>query len=325
MTMNLSRRSLALGAAALPWAARAQTSWPTRPVRLVVAFAAGGPVDLVARIIGGQLERSFGQPFPVDNRAGAGGQIGTDLVAKAPGDGYTLLVTSSAAHGVAPGLYPNQPYDAVRDFTHIALIAGGPIAFMVNAQSPYRTLPEFIAAAKAKGAPMPFGSGGTGSLGHLTGELVYRKLGIEMTHVPYRGSAPAQADLIAKNIEAISDNLAAHAALIRAGTLRLLAVASRTRHPGFPDVPTFAELGYPDLVVAAWFGLCGAPGMPAPVVERLNGAVREMTQKPEVQQQIEQLGLRTEGGMSPADYGAFVASEVARWREVIQIAGVKMD
>lgn len=321
----VSRRALVLSASALPLAARAQPAWPTRPVRLVVAFAAGGPVDLVARIVGGQFERSLGQPFPVDNRAGAGGQIGTDLVAKAPGDGYTLLVTSSAAHGVAPGLYPNQPYDAVRDFTHIGLIAGGPIALMVNAQSPYRTLPEFIAAAKAKGAPVTFGSGGTGSLGHLTGELIYRRLGIEMTHVPYRGSAPAQADLVARNIEAITDNLAAHAALIRAGTLRLLAIASRTRHPGFPDVPTFAEQGYPDLVAAAWFGLCGAPGMPGPVVERLNAALREMMQKPEVQQQIEQLGLRAEGGMPASEYAAFVASEVARWREVVRIAGVKME
>jgi tripartite-type tricarboxylate transporter receptor subunit TctC len=324
MTM-ISRRALALGAAALPLAAQAQPAWPTRSVRTVVAFAAGGPVDLVTRIIGVNFERSFGQPFPVDNRPGAGGQIGTDFVAKAPGDGYTLLVTSSAAHGVAPGLYPNQPYDAVRDFTHIGLIAGGPIAFMVNAQSPYRTLADFIAAAKAKGSPMTFGSGGTGSLGHLTGELIYRRLGIEMTHVPYRGSAPAQADLIARNIEVISDNLAAHAALIRAGTLRLLAVASRTRSPSFPDVPTFAEQGYPDLVASAWFGLCGPPGIPAPIVERLNVALREMTQKPEVQQQIEQLGLRAEGGMSSAEYGAFVASEVARWREVIRIAGVRME
>lgn len=325
MSAILTRRALALGAVALPVASQAQAAWPGRPVRLVVAFAAGGPADLVARIVGGQLERSFGQPFPVDNRAGAGGQIGTDIVAKAPGDGYTLLVTSSAAHGVAPGLYPNQPYDAVRDFTHIGLIAGGPIALMVNAQSPYRTLPEFIAAAKAGGAPLPFGSGGTGSLGHLTGELIYRRLGIEMTHVPYRGSAPAQADLVARNIAAITDNLAAHAALIRAGTLRLLAVASRMRHPGFPDVPTFAELGYPELVASAWFGLCGAPGMPAAVVERLNAALREMTQKPEVQRQIDQLGLRAEGGMSAAEYGAFVASEVARWREVVRIAGVTME
>jgi tripartite-type tricarboxylate transporter receptor subunit TctC len=323
--IRMSRRALILGTAALPIAARAQPAWPTRSVRTVVAFAAGGPVDLVTRIVGANLERSFGQPFPVDNRPGAGGQIGTDFVAKAPGDGYALLVTSSAAHGVAPGLYPNQPYDAVRDFTHIGLIASGPIAFMVNAQSPYRTLADFVAAAKAKGSPMTFGSGGTGSLGHLTGELVYRRLGIEMTHVPYRGSAPAQADLIARNIEVISDNLAAHAALIRAGTLRLLAVASRTRSPGFPDAPTFAEQGYPELVVSAWFGLCGSPGIPAPIVERLNAALREMAQRPEVQQQIEQLGLRTEGGMSPAEYGSFVASEVARWREVIRIAGVKME
>jgi len=323
--IRVSRRAVTLGTSMLPMAARAQAAWPARPVRLVAAFAAGGGVDLLARIVGAQFERGFGQPFPVDNRAGAGGQIGTDIVAKAPGDGYTLLATSSAAHGVAPGLYPNQPYDAVRDFTHIGLIASGPIAFMVNSQSPYRTLADFIAAAKAKGSPMTFGSGGTGSVGHLTGELVYRRLGIEMTHVPYRGSAPAQADLVARNIEAIADNLSTHSGLIRAGTLRLLAVASRTRHPGFPDVPTFLELGYPELVAAAWFGLCGSPGISAPIVDRLNAALREATRKPEVQQQIGQLGLQPEGGMSPDEYGAFVAGEVARWREVVRIAGVKME
>ena len=323
--IHISRRSLMLGATALPMAVQAQAAWPVRPVRLVAAFAAGGGVDLLARIIGAQFERGFGQPFPVDNRTGAGGQIGTDLVAKAAGDGYTLLATSSAAHGVAPGLYPNQPYDAVRDFTHIGLIASGPIAFMVNAQSPYRTLADFIAAAKAKGSPMTFGSGGTGSVGHLAGELVYRRIGIEMTHVSYRGSAPAQADLVARNIDALSDNLSTHAALVRAGTLRLLAVASRTRNPGYPDVPTFEELGYPELVAAAWFGLCGPLGLPTPIVDRLNSALRVATQKPEVQQQIESLGLRPEGGMSPAQYAAFVAGEVARWREVVRIAGVRME
>ena len=321
----ISRRALTLGAAVLPLGVQAQPAWPTRPVRTVVAFAAGGPADLVARIVAANLERGFGQPFPVDNRAGAGGQIGTDAVAKAPGDGYTLLVTSSAAHGVAPGLYPNQPYDAVRDFTHIGLVAAGPIAFLVNAQAPYRTLAEFVAAAQAKGAPVTFGSGGTGSLGHLTGELIHRRLGIEMTHVPYRGSAPAQADLMARNIEVITDNLAAHAALVRAGTLRVLAVASRERNSVFPDVPTFVEQGYPELVAAAWFGLCGSPGVPAPIVERLNAALRESMARPEVRRQIEQLGLRAEGGMSAAEYGAFVASEVARWREVTRIAGVKLE
>ncbi len=282
-------------------------------------------MDLLARIVGAQFERSFGQPFPVDNRTGAGGQIGTDLVAKAAPDGQTLLLTSSAAHGVAPALYPNQPYDPLRDFTHIGLVASGPIAFMVNAQSPYRTLAEFIAAAKARGAPMTFGSGGTGSLAHLTGEVIYRRLGIEMTHVSYRGSAPAQADLVARNIDAMLDNLSTHAALIRAGTLRLLAVASRERSPGMPDVPTFAELGYPDLVAAGWFGLCGPAGMAPPLVARLNAALREATARPEVQAQIEQLGLRPEGGMSPEEYGAFVTSEVTRWREVVRIAGVKIE
>ncbi|MBS7809383.1 Bug family tripartite tricarboxylate transporter substrate binding protein [Roseococcus pinisoli] len=323
---NFSRRAVALGAAALPFAASAQpAAWPTRPVRTVVAFAAGGPADLVARIVASSLERQFGQPFPVDNRAGAGGQIGTDFVAKAPGDGYTLLVTSSAAHGVGPGLYPNQPYDAVRDFTHIGLIGVGPMAFLVNAQSPYRTLAEFVAAAKARGTPMTFGSGGTGGLGHLSGELAYRRMGIEMTHVPYRGSAPAQADLVARNIDVIVDNLAGHAALIRSGTLRVLAIFAAARNPSFPEVPTFPEEGFPDLVASAWFGLCAGAGLPPALVTRLNAALGEMARTPEVQQRFETLGLRADSSMTPAEYAAFVASEVARWREVIRIAGVRMD
>ncbi|MCW8086274.1 Bug family tripartite tricarboxylate transporter substrate binding protein [Sabulicella glaciei] len=323
MGMAGSRRGLlAASAAAFALPVRAQPGWPTRPVRLVVAFAAGGPADLVARIVAARLEPALGQPVVVENRAGAGGQIGTEYVARAQPDGQTLLFTSSAAHGVGPALNPNQPYDAVRDFTHVGLVASGPVALLVAANAPFRTLADFVAAGRATGRPVPFGSGGNGSLGHLTGELAARSLGLPMQHVPYRGSAPAQADLLAGTIAAVSDNLSAHAELVRTGSLRALAVASRARLPNFPDVPTYAEQGHPDLVAAAWFGVCGPAGLPAPVVERLNGALRTILSESAMRERLLGLGLQAEGGSSAAEYASFVAGEVARWREVVRVAGV---
>lgn len=200
------------------------------------------------------MEGALGANLIVDNRAGAGGMIGTDSVAKSAPDGYTLILTSSAAQAVGPGLWPSVPYDPVKDYTHVSLIARGAVAFMVNADAPYKTFADILAAAKANPQAINFGSGGPGSLGHLAGELAKRVAGFEMQHVPYKGSAPAQTDLLGGQIQVITDALASHAAMIRAQKMRALAVAALQRTDTFPDVPTFAELGYKDLVAYAWLG-----------------------------------------------------------------------
>jgi tripartite-type tricarboxylate transporter receptor subunit TctC len=234
-------------AATLPASAHAQT-WPTKPVKVVAAFAPGGVADLMARLMATQLQESFKQPFVVENRPGAGGIIGTDLVAKAAPDGYMLLLTTSAAQGVAPVLQPNVPYDPLKDFTHIAFLGRGPTVMLSNAASPYESLREFIAAAKAKPDSVNFGSGGQGSLGHLTGELIARALNVPMTHISYRGSAPAQVALLGNEIEIIVDNLSAHAGQVQDGTVRALGIASEKRLESFPEIPTFAEQGFPTVM-----------------------------------------------------------------------------
>lgn len=304
----------------LPFLAPAALAQGTaRPVRLVVAFAAGGPADLVARLVAARLEALLGAPV-VENRAGAGGQIGTEFVARAPADGTVLLLTSSAAHGVGPALNPNQPYDALRDFTHLGLVASGPVALLAAANGPIRSLEDLKAAARR--GPVPFGSGGNASLGHLTGELAARAMGMPMQHIPYRGSAPAQADLLAGTIAVVSDNLSTHAELVRAGSLRAIAVASAQRLATFPEVPTYAEQGHPEIVAAAWFGLCGPAGLPQPLAERLNAALRTAMAEPAVRERLQSMGLQAEGTLDGGGYTAFVANEIARWREVVRVAGV---
>ena len=299
--------------------------WPAKPVKVVVAFAAGGPADIVARLVSKELEGALGTNFIVDNRAGAGGMIGTDFVAKAAPDGYTLIMTSSAAQAVGPGLWPSVPYDAVKDYTHVSLVARGAVGFMVNADGPYKTFADVLAAAKAKPDAINFGSGGPGSLGHLTGELTKRVVGFEMQHVPYKGSAPAQADLLAGQIQVVTDNLASHAAMIRAQKMRALAMAAVQRVDTFPDVPTFTELGYKELVAYAWFGLSGPAGLPPRVVDRLAAAMQAVLSRPEVKARIKDLGLEATPDFPPARYAAYVKSEVDKWGGIIKAANIKVQ
>ncbi|MBS7790705.1 tripartite tricarboxylate transporter substrate binding protein [Roseococcus sp. SDR] len=325
--MTFPRRSLLASPLALPALATAQTvdGWPNRPVRLVIAFAAGGALDAIARSMGRHMEREYGQPFVTDARSGAGGRIGTAHVGRSPGDGYTLLVTSSAAHGVAPGLYPDLPYHPMNDFTHIGLVGTAPMVLLTSGNAPYRDLAGLVASARARGTPVNFGSPGIGSLGHLTGELAGRTLGIPVQHVSYRGSAPAQLDMLAGQLELVSDNPSSHSGPMQAGRIRCLAVAAPQRMAAFPDAPTWAEQGFPQMVASAWYGFSGPAGMPPALVTRLNASLAAWLATAEAQELLRGMAMQPEGRMSSAQYTAFVASEVARWAQVARDANVRVE
>ncbi len=253
-------------------------AWPAKPVRIIVPLPPGGTADTLGRLVAQRLSESLKESFVIENRPGAGGVIGSDFVAKAAPDGYTLVVSSVASHCVAPALSRNFPFDPVRDFTHIALFGGPPGVLVVNPSLPARDLREFIAYAKAQGGKLAYGSPGNGTQGHLIAEQLKQIAGFQMTHVPYKGAALAVADLIAGHLPVTSTTLTTAATQIKAGKARALAVSSMKRVPDFPDVPTFKELGYPDLTATIWFSLSGPAGMPADIVSRLNAEVRRILQ-----------------------------------------------
>ncbi len=311
------RALLAAPLLAIPGALRAQG----RPIRIVVPFPPGGTTDFVARLIATRLSSTLGVSTVVENRAGAGGTTGSDMVAKAAPDGTTLLVSNIASQGVAPSVYRSLPYDSVRDFTHIALIAEIPSVLAINAQRPERTLADFVATARRDPNAWRIASPGNGSSSHVKQELFKRLAGIEMTHVPYRGSGPALNDAVAGQIEGLITTL------VEAGRnerLRLLAVTAAARVPGWPDVPTFAESGYPALVASTWFGVSGPAGLPAPIADRLHAEIILALNSPEVAPRLVETGA-TPRQLSRADFQAFVAAEVARWGEVVRVSGARID
>jgi tripartite-type tricarboxylate transporter receptor subunit TctC len=307
----------ALGLPAFPLRAQA---WPVRPVRVVVPFPPGGTTDFIARLVSTRLGAVLGQNFVTENRAGAGGTVGSDHVAKSAADGYTLVVSNVAAHGVGPSIYKSMPYDSVRDFSHIALMAEIPSVLVVRVESPVRSLADFIAAAKARPGQMTVGSPGNGTSSHTKQELLKRSAGIDTVHVPYRGSGPMMTDLAGGQVDAIITTL------VEAGRnprFRLLAVTAGDRVPGWLDLPTFRELGHPDLVASTWFGLSGPAGMPSALVDKLNAEVLAALAHPEVVPRLVETGS-TPRRMSAAEYSAFVASEVQRWAAVVKAANIRL-
>lgn len=302
----------------------AAQAWPEKPVRIIVPFAPGGTADTLGRIVAQKLSESMKQTFVIENRPGAGGLLGSDLVAKAPPDGYTLLVSGAASHAIAPTLAKKVPFDPVRDFTHIALFGGPPSVLAVNPNVPARNLKEFIAYAKSQPGKLNYGSPGNGTQGHLVGEHFKQLLGIDMVHVPYKGASLAVNDLMAGHITAVSTTLTTAAEQIKGGKARALAVSSASRVSGFPDVPTFAELGYPELTGVIWFSLSGPAGMPQDIVQRLNTEVRRILQLPEVRQRLQPEGIES-GNLDPAAFTAFVAAELKRWAPVIRASGAQVD
>jgi len=320
---SITRAAALAAAAALCGSAGAQ-SWPAKPVRIIVPFAPGGTADTLGRLVAHKLGESFKESFIVENRGGAGGVIGSDLVAKSEPDGYTLVVSGVASHCIAPALRKDFPFDPLRDFTHIALFGGPPGVLVINPSLPAKDLKEFIAYAKSENGKLAYGSPGNGTQGHLIAEQLKQVAGIQMTHVPYKGASLAVSDLIAGHVTVTSTTLTTAAAQIRAGRARALAVTSLKRVPDFPEIPTFAELGYPELTAAIWFSLSGPAGMPPEIVNRLNAEVRRILQLPDVRERLRPEGIEP-GDLDPQEFTAFVAAEIKRWAPIVHATGVRVD
>ena len=303
--------------------AEAQT-WPSKPVRIVVPFAPGGTADTLGRLVARKLGETFKESFVVENRGGAGGVIGSELVAKAEPDGYTLVVSSVASHCIAPAMREDFPFDPLRDFTHIALFGGPPGVLVINPSLPVKDLKHFVAYAKVERGKLAYGSPGNGTQGHLTAEQFKQVTGIEMTHVPYKGASLAVSDLIAGHVKVTSTTLTTAATQIKAGKARALAVTSEKRVPDFPEIPTFAELGYPELTSTIWFSLSGPAGIPPEVVNRLNAEVRRILRLPDVGEKLRLEGIEP-GDLDPKQFTAFMTSELERWAPVVRASGARAD
>jgi tripartite-type tricarboxylate transporter receptor subunit TctC len=311
-------------AAAVPLAHAQAPAYPTKPVRIVVPFPAAGTTDILARAIAQRLSEVEGQPFIVDNRPGAGGNIGAELVAKSAPDGYTLLMGTVGTHAINPGLYPKMPYDHVKDFAPVLLVAGVPNVLVVYPGLPVHTVQELIAYAKANPGKLNFASSGAGTSIHLSGELFKSVTGVQIQHIPYKGSAPALQDLVGGQVQLMFDNLPSSLALIKSGKLRALAVTSATRSPALPDVPTVAESGLPGFEASSWFGLLAPAGTPAAVVARINADGDKWLATPEAREKLTAQGANVAGG-TPEDFVKFIAAETSKWAKVVKESGAKVE
>jgi tripartite-type tricarboxylate transporter receptor subunit TctC len=317
--MRMPRRLLLAATALLAAPQAIAQTWPARPIRLVVPFPPGGTTDIVGRIVAARMSVALGQPVVVENRAGAGGTVGSDIVAKSPPDGYTLVVSNIAAHGVAPSIFPTLPYDPVRDFTHIALLADTPSALAVSAASPMRSFADLVARARTRDVTVA--SPGNGSSSHVLTGLLARNMDLRLVHVPYRGSAPGITALLAGEVDAIITTLLELGGNDR---IRMLASTAARRSPGYESIPTFAELGRPEMTAPTWFGLSGPAGLPAPIADRLHAEAMAALRHPEVVQRLTEL-VATPDALTRADYAALVAREVTRWAEAVRISGARAE
>ncbi len=330
--MRLTRRTLISAAALSPWAAaRAQSTWPTKAVRIVVPFAAGGTTDILARALAPELQRVFGQPFVVDNKPGAGGNNGAAEVAKSPGDGYTLLMGTVGTHAINPSLYPKMPYDAVKDFVPITLVAGVPNVLVINPASAQKynvnSVLDLIKALKANPGRLNMASSGNGTSIHLAGELFKSMTRTFMLHLPYRGSGPALIDLMAGNVDLMFDNLPSAMPHIRSGRLKALAVTSAARSGALPEVPTVEEVGGPLLKgyeASSWFGLLAPAGTAADTASRVQQETAKAIALPAMKERLLSQGA-IPSGMTPAEFVRFIAAETTKWAKVVKVSGAKID
>jgi tripartite-type tricarboxylate transporter receptor subunit TctC len=319
------KRRLFLQASVLTIAApsilRAQAAWPNRPVKIINPYAPGGTSDVIMRALSPLLERQFGQPFIIENRAGAGGAVGTAAAATSPPDGYTLLITNTGPLAVSPFLAPPPAYDAQKSFSYITMFGGAPIVCAVQGNGPFKTLADYAAAAKAAPGTVTFGSSGTGSVGHLAGMLWTQEAKITLQHVPFRGAGDAEQAVLGGHTGSLWNTVGAHVGGIRAGTLRGLAVTSATRIATVPDVPTVVEAGFPGSVASNWFLLAGPAGLPAEITQRLRAAIVTMLAEAAMVERWTTLGLVSLGNPSPTEIAGFVAEEAKRWEPVVKTSG----
>ncbi len=326
--MTLTKRHLlttafaALAAWAISGPAAAQL-FPSKPIKIVVPYTPGGPTDIPARLVGQKLSEILGQPVVIDNKPGAGGNIGADAVAKAPADGYTLLLVTTG-HAINPALYPRLGYDLTKDLVPISQLTSSPMVVTVNPGLGVNSIKELIALSKAKPGTLSFASAGNGSSTHLAPELFSTMAGIKMNHIPYKGSVPALTDVMAGNVQVAFDYMTSAMPFVRDGKLKGLATTGATRSPGAPDLPTVAEAGVPGFEVIGWNGVMAPAGTPPDVIAKLNAAIKQALATPDVSQRIAGLGASVHWN-TPADFGAFVKAEVAKWGTVAKASGAKID
>jgi tripartite-type tricarboxylate transporter receptor subunit TctC len=320
ITMN---RRQVLAAALLPLPALAQATWPSRPVRMISSAPPAGASDILTRTLSQALQEQTGQPFVVENRAGAGGVVGSDFVAKSAPDGYTWITTNVGPQAIFRELHRSLPYDTRTDFRHVTIVGTLPLVLIVGKDQPVRDLAQYLAAARARPGAMNFGSGGNGTLHHLTGELLNSTADVRITHVPYRGAQAATADVLGGRIEGMWDSLPSAAPHIRAGTVRALALSSAARSPAFPEIPTLAELGVA-VTTTNWFGIAGPGRVPEEIVQAMYAQLRRALESGPVKERFSAIGVEIVG--EPPDVTQrYVLAEIERWSAVVRATGVTMD
>ena len=323
----LPRRSLlatALAGVALPAHAQNAAPWPSKPIKLVVPYAPGGTTDVVARVVAEYLGQRLGQNIVVDNKPGKGAMVGTALVAKAPPDGYTLLMSVISGLSISPTLYGGGDFDPMADFIHVAIASTNPSVLVVNPGFGPRTFKEYVEYAKANPGKVSFATSGAGSSNHLLGVRLEQVIGAGLVHIPYRGAGPAMVDTIAGNVPSMFDSLPSAAPHIKAGKVRALAVSGEQRNPAFPDVPTMKEQGYPDLISYSWFGISVPAKTPQPIVDRLAKEMQAVLKEPAVVRRWEEIGAEA-SPMTPAEVTKFIQSEIDKWVPVVKASGAKAD
>ena len=329
---SIDRRRLLLASAGtllLPAATRAQAAWPNKPVRIVVPFAPAGTTDILARALAPELSKVFGQAFVIDNKPGAGGNLGSDAIAKSAPDGYNLLMGTVGTHAINAALYPKMPFDPVRDFVPVVLVAGVPNVLVINPAKAdaygVKTVADLIRYAKANPGKLNMASSGNGTSIHLSGELFKSMTGTFMLHFPYRGSGPALLDLIGGTMDVMFDNLPSALPHIKSGKLRALGVTSAQRSAALPDVPTIAEAGpVKGFDASSWFGLFAPAGTPTEIVARINQETAKAFQSPAFKERLLSQGA-IPGGQPPAEFAQFIAAETAKWAQVVKVSGAKVD
>jgi tripartite-type tricarboxylate transporter receptor subunit TctC len=304
-------------------AAFAQT-YPSKPIRLIVPFPPGGSADILARAIGQKAGEGLGQPFVVENRPGAGTAIGADALAKSAPDGYSVMIGTVSSHAINPALNPKLPYDPLKDFTPVSLVATIPFAMIVHPSVPTKNVQEFIALAKAKPGSLNYSSAGNGTSNHLAGELLKSMARVDIVHVPYKGSAPALNDLIAGQVSLMFDLVLTAAPHVKSGAVRGLAVTGAQRSSALPELPTVAESGVPGYEVSAWFGIFAPAGLAQPVVQRLNAEFVKGLQQPDLRQRLASQGAEPLTS-TPDEFGNYLRSEIAKWAKVVKDSGMKVD
>ena len=324
-TMKKTIRTVLAVAAGMLLSVSAQAqSFPTKPIRIVMGFPAGGPLDQHARLLSDKLQAELGQPIVMDYKPGAGGTLGAQDVMKSPADGHTLMIANTGVMVINPALYPKLPYQTLRDFTPIARTAMQPLALLVSNEMPTKTLGEFVQYAKANPGKVNFGSAGNGGISHLVPEMLKTEAGIDMVHIPYKGSAPAFTDLMGGQVQFMAESIPQAAAYHKQGKVRALAVTSKERNPALPEIPTAIEAGLKGFEVVGFYGFLAPAGTPQPVVDRLSQAFEKVMTNPELRERMVSQGANPDF-MGAAQFKKFLEGEMPRWADAVKRSGTKMD